>query len=314
MAQISRRRMQQSQSRFRLMRTFLVAGGIVVLALLLFELDAFPSKKRNRRSINSITQQQLVSPEQVLRGHQEQQKLQVFDTTQEDESGDDEAAEETDDGGDDGTNVEETEEVDEGEDTLKPRRFVMTLGGLKDSTPEQNEVIFQTRPDWSPIGVEHLHKLIGEGFYNQCRFFRVVPHFVVQFGISGKPETQKVWRQVVLKDDPVQHTNERGTMTFATSGPNTRTTQLFINTKDNPGLDREGFSPIAVVLADFMEVIDRINDEYRQKPSQGKIQQSGNDYLMREFPNLSYIESIRPYDDTTIRAARTSPDEEHIEG
>jgi cyclophilin family peptidyl-prolyl cis-trans isomerase len=106
---------------------------------------------------------------------------------------------------------------------------------------------------------------------------------------------QSEWRSQVITDDPVKTTNARGTLTFATSGPNTRSTQLFINTRrgGNKFLDQQGFSPIGEVLDDGMDIIDQIQDEYREKPNQGKIQNKGNAYLIQEFPNLSYIVSAK---------------------
>ena len=131
--------------------------------------------------------------------------------------------------------------------------------------------------------------MIDAGFYNQCRFFRVVPNFVVQFGMNGDPQVQATWR-TPIHDDPVLTTNARGTVTFATSGPNTRTTQLFINTNANGNafLDQQGFSPFARVISG-MEVVDRIYDGYGQQPSQALIKQRGNDYLVEDFPKLSFI-------------------------
>jgi peptidyl-prolyl cis-trans isomerase A (cyclophilin A) len=115
---------------------------------------------------------------------------------------------------------------------------------------------------------------------------------MAQFGISGDPDVQKKYRKNPIEDDPVLETNKRGTITFATSGPNTRTTQLFINTVDNGRLDREGFAPFAQVLSG-MEFVDQIYAGYREKPNQGKIQQEGNAYIEKEFPKLSWISAVK---------------------
>lgn len=136
-----------------------------------------------------------------------------------------------------------------------------------------------------------LHqKLVDAGFYQDCRFFRVVPNFVAQFGINGDPAVQKQYKAPIL-DDKVQTTNDRGTMTFATSGKNTRTTQLFINTKANAFLDKQGFSPFAEITSG-MDVVDRIYEGYGEKPAQGMIQSKGNEYLKSQFPKLTYISTV----------------------
>lgn len=131
--------------------------------------------------------------------------------------------------------------------------------------------------------------MIDAGFYNQCRFFRVVSNFVVQFGMNGDPQVQAKWR-TPIKDDPVLTTNARGTVTFATSGPNTRTTQLFINTNANGNafLDQQGFSPFGEVISG-MDVVDRIYNGYGEQPNQALIRQRGNGYLVENFPKLSFI-------------------------
>lgn len=162
------------------------------------------------------------------------------------------------------------------------------LGGLTHSEEREGggdenasgTVIIETRPSWAPIGVAHLHELMEANFYAQCRFFRVIPNFMVQFGIAADPNTQKEWRQKVLKDDPVKQTNARGTVSFATSGKNTRTTQLFINTKaaGNAYLDKEGFAPVAVVV-EGMEVVDKIYAEYRRETCPTKDSESGQRIL-----------------------------------
>ena len=136
---------------------------------------------------------------------------------------------------------------------------------------------------------------MDHGFYQNCRFFRVVPNFMVQFGINGDPSVQKKNTGTPIPDDAVLTTNKRGTVTFATSGPNTRTTQLFINTntgtQGNAYLDKQGFAPFAQVLSG-MDVVDQIFDEYRETPNQGKIVQQGNNYLEKEFPKLSWISAV----------------------
>jgi len=152
----------------------------------------------------------------------------------------------------------------------------------------------RTRPWWAPIGEQRFIDLVESGFYSECRFFRVVPNFVVQIGINGDPNIQGRWRGKSLVDDPVKHTNARGTISFATSGKNTRSTQIFINTsmKGNAFLDKQGFAPFAEVV-EGMEIVDRINAQYRQEPGQAMIQKEGNAYLLSKFPTLSYIEEMK---------------------
>lgn len=152
----------------------------------------------------------------------------------------------------------------------------------------KGDIVLEVNRAWAPIGADHFYKAVEEGFYNDNRFFRVVPGFIVQFGINGDPNIQKKWRDENLKDDPVTQKNVRGTLTYATAGPNTRTTQLFINLNDNTFLDGQGFSPFAKVVAG-MDVVEKINAEYGEKPDQGYVQQLGNRYLNEYFPRLDYI-------------------------
>jgi peptidyl-prolyl cis-trans isomerase A (cyclophilin A) len=174
-----------------------------------------------------------------------------------------------------------------------PVRVAFDLAQLKGTSAagvmaRSETLVIELMEEWAPIGVAHFQELLAADFYNDVRFFRVVPNFVAQFGISGDPATQTIWKKVVLPDDPVKHSNERGTITYATSGPNSRTTQLFINLKDNASLDQQGFAPFARIVAG-LEWIDAIEDKYREKPNQNQIQQRGNAYLEENFPDLSFI-------------------------
>ena len=143
-------------------------------------------------------------------------------------------------------------------------------------------------PDWAPLGAERFHELIEEGFYDECRFFRVIDGFMAQIGINGDPEVHAKWGNNNFSDDPVKESNKRGYVTFATSGPNSRSTQFFINFGDNSRLDATGFSPFGRVVSG-MDVVDQITSEYGERPGQRDIETEGNAYLAREFPNLDFI-------------------------
>jgi peptidyl-prolyl cis-trans isomerase A (cyclophilin A) len=125
------------------------------------------------------------------------------------------------------------------------RRFTFEVESLNDGA--KGKVVIESRPSWAPLGVAHFHELMDAGFYDLAKFFRVVPEFIVQFGIPADPKNR---RPDPIQDDPVSQTNSRGTLTYATSGPNSRTTQLFINTKEsgNAFLDKQGFAPIGEVI------------------------------------------------------------------
>jgi peptidyl-prolyl cis-trans isomerase A (cyclophilin A) len=141
---------------------------------------------------------------------------------------------------------------------------------------------------WAPKGADRFYNLVKYGYFDGNRFFRVVPNFMVQFGINGDPKLNNVWSEANITDDPVTQSNKRGYITFATRGPNSRTTQLFINFRDNAGLDPQGFAPFGQVVSG-MEIVDKINAEYQQQPEQPLIQSQGNAYLTKAFPRLDYI-------------------------
>ncbi len=150
------------------------------------------------------------------------------------------------------------------------------------------DFIIEVNREWAPVGADRFHELVTRGFFDECRFFRVVPDFMVQFGINGDPAVQKEWRDAKIKDDKVTQSNKRGYITFATSGPDSRTSQVFINFKDNKFLDRMGFAPFGQVV-EGMDVVEKIYSEDGESPDQSSIQSDGNAYLKKSFPKLDYI-------------------------
>jgi peptidyl-prolyl cis-trans isomerase A (cyclophilin A) len=151
---------------------------------------------------------------------------------------------------------------------------------------------------WAPFGADRFYNLVKNGFYDNCRFFRVLTGFMAQFGINGDPKLNTVWNQANIKDDPVVQSNKRGFVTYAKSSmPNSRTTQIFINFNDrNAGLDSQGFAPFGKVV-EGMSVVDSLYADYGEGapsgagPSQGLVQTQGNAYLEKSFPKLDYVKS-----------------------
>ena len=154
--------------------------------------------------------------------------------------------------------------------------------------------VIEVQRDWAPNGADRFYNLVKNGFYDNVRFFRVISGFMVQFGINGDPKISAPWRDARIADDPVKQSNKRGFITYAMAGPNTRTSQVFINFGDNASLDSQGFSPFGRVVSG-MNVVDALNAEYGEGaprgrgPDQGRVQMEGNAYLTRDFGKLDFV-------------------------
>lgn len=159
-------------------------------------------------------------------------------------------------------------------------------------------VVLEVNRDWAPHGADRFRELVETGYFDGCSFFRVVDGFVVQFGLNGDPSKTSQWVGNKIADDPVVESNRKGTLTFATAGPGTRTTQLFFNLVDNPRLDGMGFSPFARVVSG-LEVVGALYSGYGEGaprgsgPDQGLITSQGDAYLQPNFPKLDKITTAR---------------------
>jgi peptidyl-prolyl cis-trans isomerase A (cyclophilin A) len=149
--------------------------------------------------------------------------------------------------------------------------------------------------DWAPIGADRFYNLVNGGFYDECRFFRVLDGFIAQMGINGNPAIQSAWRDATMRDDPVKESNKPGLVSYAKSNaPDSRSTQVFINIKDNSTLDKLGFAPFGEVTTG-MDVVEKLYSGYGEGaprgkgPEQQRLQKDGNAYLQKEFPKLDYI-------------------------
>ncbi|HEY2468556.1 MAG TPA: peptidylprolyl isomerase [Terracidiphilus sp.] len=154
------------------------------------------------------------------------------------------------------------------------------------------DFIVQVHRDWAPLGADRFYNLVRNGFFTNASFFRVVPNFVAQFGLSANPAVSKAWRDAKIQDDPVKQSNKRGTLVFAMAGPNTRTTQFFLNFKDNARLDGMGFAPFGEVVQG-MENVDKIYPGYGEQPQQDLITEQGDAYLTKNFRELDKIKFAR---------------------
>jgi peptidyl-prolyl cis-trans isomerase A (cyclophilin A) len=153
--------------------------------------------------------------------------------------------------------------------------------------------VIEVHRDWAPIGADRFYNLVRGGFFTNAAFFRVVPNFMVQFGLSANPAVNKAWQNANLRDDPVKESNKRGYITFAqTSAPNSRSTQVYINFKDNSFLDSQRFAPFGEVV-EGMDIVDKITSQYGETPDQGRITDEGDAYISKSFPNIDKIKSAR---------------------
>jgi peptidyl-prolyl cis-trans isomerase A (cyclophilin A) len=193
-----------------------------------------------------------------------------------------------------------------GAEQAASRKALMNPAGLKAQAPATYKVKFDTSVGafvvqvtraWAPNGADRFFNLVQNGFYDDARFFRAIPNFMVQFGIHADPAVSAVWRNAQIPVDPVKQSNKRGFVTYAMGAkPDTRTTQVFINFRDNSNLDQMGFAPIGEVVTG-MDVVDKINTMYGEGaprgkgPDQGRIQAEGNAYLIKSFPKLDYVKT-----------------------
>jgi peptidyl-prolyl cis-trans isomerase A (cyclophilin A) len=164
-------------------------------------------------------------------------------------------------------------------------------------TTTKGDFVIEVTRAWAPFGADRFYNLVKNGYYDGCAFFRVVYGFMVQFGINGDPALNAVWQNARIPDDPVTQKNLRGTVTFATRGPGTRTTQVFINYADkNTSLDSQGFAPFGTVV-EGMDVVNKLFSAYGEGapsghgPDQNRIQKEGNSYLTKSFPKLDSVKT-----------------------
>ena len=179
---------------------------------------------------------------------------------------------------------------------LDPSAFAETAPAVFVARFQTSQGVFRVEVTraWAPRGADRFYNLVRNGYYDEVRFFRVISGFVAQFGIHGSPSVNTAWRNQSIPDDPVTQSNARGTLTFATGGANTRTTQVFINLANNASLDSRGFAPLGRVITG-MDVVDTFFAGYGEGapsgngPSQSRIQSEGNRYLNANFPRLDFV-------------------------
>jgi peptidyl-prolyl cis-trans isomerase A (cyclophilin A) len=173
-------------------------------------------------------------------------------------------------------------------------------------TTTAGDFVVEVHRAWAPLGADRFYNLVRYGYFTNAAFFRVVPGFVVQFGLSADPAVNKVWKTATIRDDPVVQSNKRGNLVFATAGPGTRTTQLFINYADNARLDGMGFAPFGSVV-EGMDVVDKIFPAYGETPSQDLITEQGDAYLKANFRDMDKIKLARIVPPATHTPAGAKP-------
>ncbi len=157
----------------------------------------------------------------------------------------------------------------------------------------KGDVLVLVHRDWAPLGADHFYELTKMGFYDGNRFFRAVPGFIIQWGLNGDPKVNKDWSEISIRDDAPRVSNKVGTVVFAAAGPNSRTTQLFINLGDNSAsLDPQGFTPFGEVIQG-MDNVTHFYMDYGEQPTQAAIADIGTPYLEEHFPKLDYVKSAR---------------------
>jgi peptidyl-prolyl cis-trans isomerase A (cyclophilin A) len=158
----------------------------------------------------------------------------------------------------------------------------------------RGDFVIEVQRDWAPLGADRFYNLVKAGYYIDTRFFRVIKGFMAQWGIHSDPQISSAWREMRITDDPVKQSNKPGFISFATGGPNTRTTQVFINYADNSNLDQMGFAPFGRVT-NGMDVVENLFGDYGEGaprgrgPFQGRLQGEGEAYLAKEFPSLDRV-------------------------
>jgi len=177
------------------------------------------------------------------------------------------------------------------EDPKAPAEFKVKLETSK------GDIVVKFVRDWAPHGVDRVHVLVKAGYYDDCRFYRVMPKYIAQFGIHGTPATSAKWKDLPIDDDPVKQKNTRGRVAFAKGGPNTRTTNLFINLKDSTSLDADGFAPVGEVV-EGMEIADQLfvtgdGAPKGRGPSQKKLYELGNAFLSKDHKDLDFIKTAK---------------------